>query len=404
MEISRFECPSKNLSLSIFNIEEHNLENKLKVILTSGDNQTKHPIIATIKSVNKSVFKDENIESKMQKINLCPGLSEAKLMPLLSQFGNVNSACILFFIEMVQGEIIYRSRKCEMVTHGDLCDSCTDLMQDLKLDLSAGNGTETDLEENQAIVVCEPVKEVYLMDGDDDENCDNYSNYLVDKKLEPIEEMFDENKSECMQLERIKQESNLKIEVEELNMVEELCNIIKIEAEPEPEPQWMASVIKKGPRIRKRIPLVVKVCPICAKEVKDLSNHIKDMHTETPGYHICNQCGKVFNKIKRLKGHIDTAHKEQPVVCDICSKVFKHLHSLRCHKRKVHIPIEIIEAKCPSCPKIFDTNAKLYYHKRSVHTLEDSKCHLCGKTYKNKSLLHKHQKVYHKDWYEAQKK
>eukprot|EP00092_Neocalanus_flemingeri_P030149 GFUD01032727.1.p1 GENE.GFUD01032727.1~~GFUD01032727.1.p1 ORF type:complete len:831 (+),score=176.79 GFUD01032727.1:54-2546(+) len=145
------------------------------------------------------------------------------------------------------------------------------------------------------------------------------------------------------------------------------------------------------------------MCPICAKEVKYLNAHIKIVHTDTPAKNlICDDCGKVFSTSKKLRGHVNATHKMLPSMCEICCQVLKNPHSLRGHKRKVHE--EINEVTCPSCFKVFDTQQKLYYHERAVHTLEDSRCEACGRTYKNKNLLQKHQKVYHKELYEAQTK
>ena len=146
-----------------------------------------------------------------------------------------------------------------------------------------------------------------------------------------------------------------------------------------------------------------EVCPICAKEVKYLNGHIKAVHTESPpGNHICNHCGKIFSRLKKLRGHIDAVHKVQPTLCDICSQGFKNVHALRGHKAKVHGGVS--EVNCPSCFKIFENRLKLYYHERAVHTIEDAVCQFCGKTYKNKNLLQKHMKVYHKDLYVEQKR
>lgn len=177
-------------------------------------------------------------------------------------------------------------------------------------------------------------------------------------------------------------------------------DVIKIETQPDIEP--LVCNVKKEPKKRNKIPVVPKVCPFCAKEVKYLNGHIKEVHTETPPEnHICNHCGKIFSKIKKLRGHIDAVHKVQPTMCDICSQEFKNLHALRGHKAKVH---EIIsEVTCPTCSKVFETRLKLYYHERAVHTLEQSKCPVCDKTYKNRNLLQKHIKVYHKEFHEAQK-
>ena len=130
---------------------------------------------------------------------------------------------------------------------------------------------------------------------------------------------------------------------------------------------------------------------------------LKDVHTETPPEnHTCYHCGKVFTKLKKLRGHIDAVHKVQPTNCDICSREFKNIHAMRGHKAKMHE--SITNVSCPSCSKVLGTRLKLYYHKRAVHTLEASRCEACGKTYKNKFLLRSHFKFNHKDLYEAEKK
>jgi len=179
--------------------------------------------------------------------------------------------------------------------------------------------------------------------------------------------------------------------------------LIKVEVEPDIDEQ-MKPAKKKYVRIRNQKGTYVepKVCPICAKFVKYLNGHIKDVHTESNEKHICNDCGKVFSKLKKLRGHVDAVHKDQPTMCDICSQVFKNVHALRGHKRKMHEKDS--EVSCPSCSKVFANKIKLYDHERAVHTLQDSICPACGKTYKNKNLLQKHVKVYHKDMYENQTK
>jgi len=168
----------------------------------------------------------------------------------------------------------------------------------------------------------------------------------------------------------------------------------------ETDPDGLVTVKKRRNRKRNKILVVAKVCLICAKEVKYLKGHIEDVHTETPHENIvCDECGKVFSKRKKLKGHFQAVHKLKPSMCDICSQVFKNDHALRGHKRKVHE--EISEVTCPTCFKVCETEQKLYYHERAVHTIEDAKCQACGKTYKNKNLMLKHQKVYHRELFDG---
>ena len=109
-------------------------------------------------------------------------------------------------------------------------------------------------------------------------------------------------------------------------------------------------------------------------------------------------CGK----LRQLRDHLDTTHKNEPSLCDICSKVFKNARSLRNHKKKVHEGIG--EVNCPSCNKVFESKAKLYNHEKAVHLIQNSMCQACGKTYKNRSLLKKHLRVYHIELYKALQK
>merc|ERR1719508_192714 len=140
--------------------------------------------------------------------------------------------------------------------------------------------------------------------------------------------------------------------------------------ETEPDINGLVAPVKKRrKRERNNTPPVAKVCPVCAREVKWLSGHIKDVHTESDENHVCNECGKVFSKRKKLRGHFDAVHKVKPSMCDICTQVFKNEHALRGHKMK-------------------------------VHTIEHAKCQVCGSNFKNKILMKNHLRLYHKELFD----
>eukprot|EP00092_Neocalanus_flemingeri_P016765 GFUD01018133.1.p1 GENE.GFUD01018133.1~~GFUD01018133.1.p1 ORF type:complete len:661 (-),score=121.67 GFUD01018133.1:43-2025(-) len=135
-----------------------------------------------------------------------------------------------------------------------------------------------------------------------------------------------------------------------------------------------------------------KLCPICAKEVRDLRGHIRNQHTEIPrGNFECNECGKVFDMSKKLSYHKSAIHRKIPSMCTVCSQVMKNPHALRSHMRIVHE--EISEQTCGVCYKTFETKMKLYFHNRAVH--KSNRCEICGKAFRSKNLLQKHQSEYH---------
>jgi hypothetical protein len=57
---------------------------------------------------------------------------------------------------------------------------------------------------------------------------------------------------------------------------------------------------------------------------------LKDIPAEN---HISNHCGKVFDKAKKLRGHIDTAHKVQPTMLYLLTGLQKSPRTERPQKK-----------------------------------------------------------------------
>jgi len=406
MEISKFECRNKHLSLCIFNFDELDLGTQLKAILTSEANETKHPVIASIKSINKSVFEDENIESKLDEINLCPGVSEAKVLPLLSHFGNVNFACIMFLIEMVQKEVIYRSRKCEMVTSEDLCKSCQETFQGLKLDLSARNGKEIcseislkeeccsdNAEENSTYLACEQVLEEDMMDNYGDGNCDNPYDNLDDVKLEPNEDSFIKKKRMKLKSALIysctKCESTFK-RLGPLKKHEFIKHKIKIECD---ECSVAFNDFKTYQKHRHlKSPSIVKSvnCLFCTNRYSSKEGarkHKERYHQEEWEQYKREKKANLLNKTISPKEPIPISEKSKSkleqdkvqrgtlVPCEVCAQLITKDH-LRKHLVNVHKQGSIKKAEhiypkipCPHCEKKI-SSFTLRKHLRIVHNLK----------------------------------
>ena len=164
------------------------------------------------------------------------------------------------------------------------------------------------------------------------------------------------------------------------------------------------------------------ICPICAKEVRNMASHMYDSHPPDGTENFpCDECDKVFPSKRYLrkhvanchsaklvcpvcsklcnKNHILTAHKNDPVVCDVCSGTFKNKYALAGHKRKVHAEKVAGGLLCPECHQVFDTAYKLYMHRYHVH--RECKCEFCGGSFKNSKALLNHKKAVHTEQYEA---
>ena len=173
-----------------------------------------------------------------------------------------------------------------------------------------------------------------------------------------------------------------------------------------------------------------KPCPICGKpepvnkkgnkhdclEVEEEKKRKKAEET-----HICQLCGKIFNKHASLDYHNRTIHSQNPVTCQMCGKLFDHEIALKSHIFRMHretLPCEICGAmvkdmkahlhtvhlqnsekrhQCPHCDKGFARSMELKRHTMNAHLkLRPYRCRYgCDMAYNDRSNMRQHEKRRH---------
>ena len=76
-----------------------------------------------------------------------------------------------------------------------------------------------------------------------------------------------------------------------------------------------------------------QVCSMCGKEVRNLSHHMINVHTdkEVP----CEVCNKIFKSVMLKINHVNNTHGNA-TSCLLCELTFPSNAYLRIHIRKVH--------------------------------------------------------------------
>ncbi|XP_043264633.1 zinc finger and SCAN domain-containing protein 2-like isoform X1 [Colletes gigas] len=114
---------------------------------------------------------------------------------------------------------------------------------------------------------------------------------------------------------------------------------------------------------------------------------------------LCEQCDKLFETKEAYDLHLKTDHeREKLFICTICNKSFTQQIAL-----KAHMPIHDRnklekEYPCDICGKVLNHPSSVVYHKEAEHN--DGRrfvCNKCGKSFKHKQLLQRHQLVHSDD-------
>ncbi|KAG5669478.1 hypothetical protein PVAND_017365 [Polypedilum vanderplanki] len=133
----------------------------------------------------------------------------------------------------------------------------------------------------------------------------------------------------------------------------------------------------------------MKKCEICEKEVKDLRNHMRQVHSSNNEKFECVICLKNFKKQVSLKNHLQT-HKKN-FQCQICGRKFSRVCDL-----KEHMRFHDGAFRCEICFKKFGQKGHLKTHSK-IHDKNRSKphkCHHCDYSTDRKHRLTSHLKIH----------
>ena len=134
-----------------------------------------------------------------------------------------------------------------------------------------------------------------------------------------------------------------------------------------------------------------KMCPFCAKEVKHLNNHIRDAHPKDGEAFPCDECGSIFKSKRYLRNHVENIHRiDSKIICPICSKLVNKHHLYTAHGLDTPFICEV-------CSKTFKTKHALCGHKRKIHSERGRfQCSECGAVFDQAHKLYGHRYAVHK--------
>ena len=129
-------------------------------------------------------------------------------------------------------------------------------------------------------------------------------------------------------------------------------------------------------------------CGMRFQTEKKLSAHERKSHGAE---HSCSFCGKVCISASQLQKHILSHTGEKPFQCHICHKSFSQKSHATFHINTVHSTGEAQRKySCPECGKSFSTSGILKKHKMWHYNERPFQCEVCSKSFVQKSHLKAH--------------
>ncbi|XP_065226140.1 zinc finger protein 235-like [Planococcus citri] len=148
------------------------------------------------------------------------------------------------------------------------------------------------------------------------------------------------------------------------------------------------------------------VCKICHKNIcnKDQMRRHMFMHRGLKPFE-CADCGKSFARKENMQSHIFSMHmpyQSRPYKCDTCSKFYSTLGNLNHHRcsatlrnHSKQVSNRRQSAVCDICNKYLSRRRDLKRHMLIHEGLKPFKCTECDKSFRSKSNMYQHTRLYH---------
>jgi len=347
------------------------------------------------------------LESQKVTINVCPGIQESSIIPILLSSLSATELCLMFLIERDktnQQNIIYRSRTCDLVVNdGSCCIACNALFDNLNHFHSIHMKKPCELFHKES---SSPVQNKNIRTNDfGNITLTLFKDTEAEKKVDDKETNF-RNCEECGELFSDKRAlaRHSKFEHE------------KLELEDNENGQQEIGHIEES------VDSVVHD-KVILDEVLRNDKSIKMEQSSELNKYTCKYCGELFEKQSRLYSHRRRVHsdlikgqkaengevrmdkKSQCLLCPEKLKsvsVNKHLITMHFHEKenpKYQEMEESIKKICSECGKDFVTAQKYrrhFYeeHGKSVKEKEHL-CNICGTSYVTKFNLSTHMDTEH---------
>lgn len=98
-----------------------------------------------------------------------------------------------------------------------------------------------------------------------------------------------------------------------------------------------------------------------------LSQTVENQVPIPPEQFACNHCADRFSTQRGLEIHVNKMHYNHPKtsVCTVCFKSFKNKYLLHTHNKQVHC--KVLRVECVKCEKFFSSKFTLQKHLKKKH-------------------------------------